>query len=265
MFFIVSKIFWLLVQPVSVVLLLVLASMGLAWRGWRKTGIGLAGLAALLLAVLGYTSAGALMIQPLEQRFERPAAMPDAIGAIVVLGGATNSEISAARGRSEFNAAGDRMIEALRLARLYPTAQVIFSGGVGTLAGGDVMETEAETAARFFLEQGVARERLVLESAARNTAQNAAFLRDLIPRGDGAVLLVTSAYHMPRSMGLFRKADLDLVPWPVDYRSTGRANLNIDINDPAANLVLAGVALHEWAGLIAYSVTGRIDRLFPAP
>jgi len=265
MFFIISKLFWILAQPVSLILLAVLASMVLIWRGWRKTAIGLAGTAALLLFVLGYTTAGALLVQPLEARFSRPAAMPERVAAIVVLGGGTSSRISGARQVSELNMAGDRMTEALRLARAYPDAPVVFSGGGNALVSEDGSETEAATARRFFLEQGLPAARLVLEDAARNTAENAALLSGLLPEGEGAVLLVTSAYHMPRSMGLFDKAGIAMTPWPVDFRSTGEEGPGLDIGDPAVNLFTATLALREWLGLAAYYVTGRIDSPFPGP
>ena len=89
--------------------------------------------------------------------------------------------------------------------------------------------------------------------------------RELLTAHPGTVLLVTSAFHMPRSVGLFRKQGLDVVPWPVDYRSTGTEGVGIDIDNPPDNILTTGTALREWVGLIAYRLTGQIDDLFPGP
>src|SRR5690606_18278611 len=135
-------------------------------------------------------------------------------------------------------------------------------GGVGLLSGGG--ETEAATARRFFVEQGIDPERLILEQEARNTAENAQLVAALMD-GDGLALLVTSAFHMPRSMGLFRKEGVAVQPWPVDYRALPEGGLALDLGDPVDNLDVASTALREWAGLVAYRITNRIDDLFPGP
>ena len=265
MFFVLSKIVWIVVQPLSLILLLMLVTLVATIRRWRRTGIAAVTAAAAMLFLLGYTSLGALLIQPLENRCPRPPAAPEAVSAIVVLGGTTSSRISGARNVTELNVAGDRMTEALRLARVYPTAPIIFSGGLGVLVDDPTMETEAISAQRFFIEQGIDAGRLVLEDQARNTAENVRFSKAMIPSGGGEVLLVTSAFHMPRSVGLFRQAGVAVTPWPVDYRGTGEETFGLDIADPATNMQTATTAVREWVGLVAYWATGRSDALFPSP
>jgi uncharacterized SAM-binding protein YcdF (DUF218 family) len=78
-------------------------------------------------------------------------------------------------------------------------------------------------------------------------------------------LLVTSAYHMPRSMGLFRKAGFNVVAYPVDYRSEGIFRDWRLSNEVWRGLRLFDVAAHEWVGLAAYYASGKIDALFPGP
>lgn len=262
MFFYLSKIFWALAQPLSVMALLCLLSFLLvAWRRWRLALV-VQGSAVLLVLLISFTTLGAVMIQPLENRFARPAA-PPAVSAILVLGGATMSRVGGARGVTELNAAGDRMTEALALARRYPEAPIVFTGGVGTIIAEG--ETEAASARRFFIDQGLDPARLVLEDTARNTDENAQLTAGLIDDEDGPTLLVTSAFHMPRSVGLFRKAGVDIVPWPTDYRSTGTEGFGFDIANPVLNLEITGIALREWIGLLAYHWTGRIDEILPSP
>jgi uncharacterized SAM-binding protein YcdF (DUF218 family) len=262
MFFVVSKVFWALVQPVSLIFLLLLASWVLLLRGRRRIGLGIGAVGLLLFALCGFTTLSVLLIQPLEDRFARPQTMPPVVDTIIMLGGATSGRVSTVRQVAELTEAGDRLAETLRLAQLYPQARIVLSGGSGLLVVDG--EPEAETAARFFEGLGIARERLVLESESRNTDENADLTKAMIGDAPGVVMLVTSAFHMPRSVGLFRKVGIEVVPWPTDYRSAGNEGIGIDIVNPILNLTTTGIAMKEWIGLAVYHWTGRIDELLPA-
>lgn len=261
MFYVMSKVFWGLAQPVSLIFLLLLAGWLLILTGRRRLGLASGALGLLLLALGSFTTLGALLIAPLEEQFAQPQTMPPVVDTIVMLGGATSGRISTVRQVAELNEAGDRLAETLRLAQNYPEARVVLSGGSGMLVADG--EPEAETAARFFEGLGIARERLVLESASRNTDENAELTRAMLGDTPGVVVLVTSAFHMPRSVGLFRKVGIEVVPWPTDYRSAGNEGLGIDIVNPILNLTTTGVAMKEWIGLAVYHWTGRIDALLP--
>jgi uncharacterized SAM-binding protein YcdF (DUF218 family) len=221
------------------------------------------GLGLLVLGASSFTSLGFLLIRPLEERFDRPATLPSDIAAIVMLGGVTAGRVSSARGIAELMEAGDRLTETLRLAQLYPGARIVLSGGVGFLNADG--EPEAVTAHRFFTSMGVAEDRLILEAESRNTDENADLTARVLGQDSGAVLLVTSAFHMPRSVGLFRAAGVGVTPWPVDYRGTGNEGFGFDFVNLPSNLNTTGVAFREWIGLAAYKLTGRIADLFPRP
>lgn len=262
MFFVVSKVFWLLAQPISLSFLLII--IGGVLLQWRKRGGWILGSAGLLvLGISAFTSVGFAMIAPLEDRFAPPASMPASVSTIIVLGGSTVGRVSAARGVTELNDAGDRLVAALRLAEFYPQARVVLSGGSGELEG--EREPEAAISKNFLVEMGVDPARLVMEDQSRNTAENAALTAALMAQETGVTLLVTSAFHMPRSVALFRRAGVAVVPWPVDYRSTGRERIGFDVVNPVLNLTTTGVAVREWIGLVAYAITGRIDTVFPSP
>jgi len=263
MFFVVSKLFWLVAQPISICALLVLAGGVLvAWRRVRW-GLALGGLGLSVLVVSGYTTLGALLIGPLENRFERPAQMPVSVSTIIVLGGSTVGRVSGARGVSELNEAGDRLVAAVYLAQTYPAARIVLSGGTGLLTQG--VEAEAVTSARLLADLGVPPDRLVLETASRNTIENADLTRVMLGEVNGAIMLVTSAFHMPRSVALFEKAGLEVIAWPTDYRSTGAEGFGLDLANPVYNFSNTSVAIREWVGLLVYAATGRIDTVFPGP
>lgn len=264
MFVAVSKIAWFVAQPVSLIMILALAGLVLSFTRWRRLARTATALSVLLLGLGAFTSLGYVLIQPLEQRFERPSGMPAEVDGIIVLGGGMDADINDARGGYELNRSGDRFTEALRLARLYPSARIVVTGGSGVFFAGE--DTEADTGARFFTELGVAPERMLLEPRARNTEENARFTATLVePAADETWLLVTSAFHMPRAVGLFRRTGFAVVPWPADYMSTGEEGFRFKLDQPSENLSVTSLALREWVGLLAYSLTGRIDELLPAP
>ena len=261
MFYLLSKLFWVAAQPLSIIVLLVLAGTVLFAFGRRRLGFVANVAAMLVLALCGFTSLGFLLIGPLEDRFGRPAAMPETVDAIIVLGGSTLGRVSAARGVAELNDAGDRLTEAVVLARRYPLARIVFSGGVGMFEPGG--EPEAATAERLLLAMGIAPERLVLEDQSRNTDENAELTSALLGDDIGTVLLVTSAFHMPRSVGLFRRVGVEVVAWPTDYRSSGKEGFALELANPMHNMNTVGIAVKEWIGLAVYYWTGRIDDMFP--
>ena len=263
MFFLASKVFWLLVQPISLVTMLVIGGMVLMFWRRRRLGLLMAGAGLSVLVVSAYTSLGLALIVPLENRFERPSVMPAAVTTIIMLGGATVGQVSSARGISEIGEAGDRVIETFRLAQLYPAAKVVLTGGSGVL-GGEAL-SEASIAAHLLESMGIEPNRLVLEEASRNTEENADLTSAMVGVAGGTSILVTSAFHMPRSVGLFRSAGMLVVPWPVDYRSMGSEGLRIDLANPMPNLSTLTVAVREWVGLVVYAASGRIDDVFPAP
>jgi uncharacterized SAM-binding protein YcdF (DUF218 family) len=186
------------------------------------------------------------------------------IAGIVILGGAEEARTRDRRSVVAVSDAAERFIDAAALARRFPKARIVFSGGSGELvaAAGD----NAETAREALLAMGVEDARIVLERSSRNTAENAALTKALVRPADGERwLLVTSAWHMPRSVGCFRRVGWDIEPWPVDYRTSSWEDLFGTPPNAAEGLRQLDFTVREWIGLVAYYVTGRIDTLFPGP
>jgi uncharacterized SAM-binding protein YcdF (DUF218 family) len=264
MFFYLSKIVGFFIQPLNFSILLLVVGLLAIFLGWRRTGLTLDIAAAAILILSAWTSFGAVLLNPLEERFARPAAVPQAVDGIVVLGGGFEGAINKARGGYEMNSGGDRFVEAAILARRYPEAKIVVTGGTGAL----ILEGEgdADTAPRLLTALGVAPERLILENKSRNTHENAVFTKELVtPQAGETWLLVTSAFHMPRSMALFGKAGFEVRPWPVDYRTSGAEGFGVFRDNAADALQNTTVAIREWIGLLAYWLSGRIDEPFPGP
>lgn len=264
MFFQFSKLFWGVAAPGNfLALLLALGAVGLFTR-FKKTARGLVAFSALGFLLLGFGPFSAALIRPLEDRFARPAEPMAAPTGIIILGGGLKPAISRARGSLDVQEAGSRMIEAAALAQRFPQARIVFTGGIGVL--NENVATEVEIARRMLPAMGIAPERIVYEDRSRNTHENALFTREMLKPGEGETwLLVTSTWHMPRSMGVFRAAGFPVVPYPVDYTTFGASgdfDFDFDLVDGATR---ASRALREYIGLIAYRLTGRTQALFPAP
>ena len=264
MFFVLSKTLGVMLLPTNFLLgagligafLLVTR---LAWLGRRLMIFSVA-----LLVICGFSPVGNLVLYPLEQRFPPWDALRGAPDGIVVLGASIDADLSVAHGTAVVRSAADRIIAAAALAHRYPNARIVFSGGSANLISNDARE--ADYAGAIFESLGIAKTRLIMERRSRNTVENAEFSKALVaPKPGERWLLVTSAFHMPRSVGLFRKAGFVVEPYPVDWRVGGRGDL-ISFTDIAVDgLGRTDLAVREWIGLVAYRATDKIDELLPGP
>jgi uncharacterized SAM-binding protein YcdF (DUF218 family) len=264
MFFVASKIVGFVIQPVNLIALFLLVGLIASLLRLRRLALLFPALALLTLVVSAWTSTGSVLLEPLEDRFARPTVPPEDVKGIIVLGGFFEGGINLVRHGYELNNSADRIVEAAILARRYEGAEIVVTGGNGSLMLDG--EGDAVTAPRLLEALGIARGRLRLETRSRNTYENAVFTRDLVkPQPGEKWLLVTSAFHMPRSMALFRKAGFDVVAWPADYRTAGDERLSLARDNAIDCLQNMTLAIREWVGLVAYRLSGKIDHVFPAP
>lgn len=265
MFFFLSKTLGIILLPVNFLIGAGLLGAILSATRLALLGRRLLTASIVLLAICGFSPLGNLLLYPLEQRFPPWDAARGAPDGIVVLGGSIEPELSIARGRVAFTHSADRIVAAAALARQYPNARIVFSGGNANLVSDDTAK-EADFAISVFESLGIARERLTAERRSRNTQENAEFSKAVAnPKAGERWLLVTSAYHMPRSVGLFRKAGFAVEPYPVDWRTGGAASLLTFSTISIEGLERTDIAVREWIGLAAYWATGKIDALLPGP
>jgi uncharacterized SAM-binding protein YcdF (DUF218 family) len=263
MFFLLSKILGFVAFPSNAIALVIGAGLLLLLMRWRRAGASLLTVGIVSLLVFGYSPAGRVLLLTLSERFPAwhfDGREPDGI---IILGGSIQPGLSAARQAVEMDGAAERVIGGLELARRFPRARVVYSGGSGYLREG---VREAPIAGPLFERFGIAPERIVLENESRTTDENAQFTHRLVaPKPGERWLVVTSAYHMPRSIGVFRKAGFDVEPYPVDWRTRGWIDTWTPYDRLTTGLADTDTAIHEWVGLLAYWLAGRSDTLFPAP
>ena len=247
-------------------LLLLLGLIGVVLLATRFVSLGrrlMVG-SILMLAICGFSPLGNLLLYPLEARFPPWDAGHGAPDGIIVLGGSIDPDLSMAHERPAIRSAADRIVVAAELARKYPNARILFTGGSANLISTDAKE--ADFAVEVFDALGIDKARLTIERRSRNTYENAAFSKAMVaPKPGERWLLVTSAFHMPRAVGLFRKVGFAVEPYPVDWRVGSPFDPASIWQGAGDGLGRTDTAIREWIGLLAYRLAGRTDSLFPGP
>jgi uncharacterized SAM-binding protein YcdF (DUF218 family) len=263
-FYHVSKIAWFLMEPGNLLVVLSLVGVALLFLRFQRIGRNILAITLPLLLLAGLSPLANWLILPLEMRFPPPNLDGRRIDGIVVLGGALQERQTLAHGPMALNDAGERIVAMADLARRFPQARVVFTGGTGFYT--HAPRSEGEVLKERLGELGLAPDRVIVETRSVNTHENATLTKPLAdPKPGETWLLVTSAWHMPRSVGIFRKAGWPVTAYPVDYRTAGPVDAWRGFGSMSDGLRRLEVATREYVGLVVYRLTGRTDALFPAP
>jgi uncharacterized SAM-binding protein YcdF (DUF218 family) len=247
----------LLVLLLGVALLAALAGR---WRMARFAAVpALVSLGAVVLFPLDDW-----LLIPLENRFPLAERYPPRVDGVVVLANGPKGRHLVARDEPSIDEPNERFTALVELARRFPEARLVFTGGSGAFDPEGASEAEA---ARVWYERiGFPVGRILFEDRATNTFENARNSLALARPQPGEVwLLITSARDMPRAFGAFRAAGWDIRPWPVDYVTEGRFEWLRPGLAVGRRLVRMDLAAYEWYGLLWYYLTGRIREPFPGP
>lgn len=261
MSFVISKIVWALLAPGSLLMFMLLAALLVIGRR-PLLGRLLLGLATLCVAALTLAPVGRWALASLQATVPTPGELQlDRVDGIIVLGGAVGPGDLAATGLPSLNDEAERMTAFVALARRYPDAKLVYTGGSG-FARDDSGFVEADAARTLFGSLGVPVERMRFEDKSRNTWENAQLSQRLVaPQPGETWLLVTSAWHMPRALGCFRKLGWTVVPYAVDY--LGREPVRWLSFDATRELYWLTMAEREWIGLVSYRLMGRSPDWLP--
>ena len=262
MYFVLSKTLGIFAIPSNDIAVIVLVGLALLRTRYCRVGRRLLIISCALLIVVCVLPLGTALTLTLEQRFPPWVESGRPPDGVIVLGGVIDSDRSAVRGAIVLGEAAERVTEIAALARRYPAARIIFCGGNANLMFPGL--PEAAYAEQLFESFGITRARVLIEDRSRNTAENARFCKALVaPKPGERWLLVTSAMHMPRAVGTFRKAGFLIEPYPVDWRTSGWSDLWLLWLPTADNLVTTDRAAKEWVGLLVYWLTGQSSELLP--
>jgi len=262
LFFFASKIAWGILSPGNLIIIFLV--LGVIFIIYNRIGAAKTFLvpAALFSFILMIYPIGDFAIKPLEEQFSKPEKLPKGIHGIIVLGGGEDLKRSISWATPEMNAAGDRYVAATYLAKQYRKNHIYFTGGSGSI-GLQGTQREAHYAKKLLNTIGVPKWQLKIESQSRNTFENFRNVKTMLPTLEGRYLLVTSAFHMPRSVGIARQQGIDVIPYPVDFRSSSDSlrSFGFSFN---GNLDTLEVAIREWIGLTVYYLTGKTSEWFPS-
>jgi uncharacterized SAM-binding protein YcdF (DUF218 family) len=264
MFYHVAKIVWFFLEPSNLLAFVTLVGVFLLFTRYHRAGRRLAVLGIALIAITGLTPLANWLILPLETRFPIPDLAGRKVDGIIVLGGAVQERQTVANGIMTMNDASERVVAMADLARRFPEATVIFAGGAGIYSRAP--KPEAEVLRDNLGTLGLAPGRVIFETESVDTYENAVLAKRMrAPKPGETWLLVTSAWHMPRSVGIFRRVDWPVIAYPVDHRTAGWQDATRGFSSVSDGLRRADVAMREWLGLIVYRMTGRSSALLPSP
>lgn len=261
MFFAASKLLAFLTSPSNLLIVLIVIGTLLLFTRWIRLARRLLVLATVVILTIGLTPVGSVLLRVLEDRFPAWDPSRGAPTGFIILGGAVDPELSAARHATALGGSAERLTAVAELARRYPAAKFIYSSGSGALFGG---LAEADYVLPLFESFAIPTSRITLERDSRNTFENATFSKALAaPKPGERWVIVTSAAHMPRAIGAFRAAGFDVEAYPVDWLTGGDSTAILP--SFLSGLAATDAAAHEFIGLVAYRLSGRSAEFFPAP
>ena len=253
MFFLLSKLFWLLAAPSHLIAWLSIASAILLFSGKGRAARWTSLACAILFVAFGFLPLGAWLLQRHEDLYARPA-YPAQVDGILILGGGNDPDIVLGRNALTVDPALSRQVAASVLARRYPTARIVFTGGSGDPRRQNV--SESTSAFRILTALGVSPARLILEKKSRNTWENFVFTKALVkPKPGETWLLATSAFHMPRAMAIAKRVGWPIEPWPTDYMTAKK--IRFAPEDLILNLEKTDTVFREYAGILVYRLSGK--------
>lgn len=258
-FLFLSKLLPLFFYPLGLASLLLLISLIVNWKYPRWTPIPVA-LALLVLLIFSNEWVSSALVQSLESRVP-PLEWENipTVDAIVVLGGATKNP-EAPRPMVDVNEHGDRLFYAAELYKQQKAPLLILAGGRINWAGN--IGSEAADMASLLKTLGVPSEAMIQESLSLNTYQNAINVQQIMQAQDiEKIILVTSAFHMPRSLAIFEKLGIKAIAAPTDFFITKTyqqswENILLNLLPDAHRLTLSTMAIKEYFGLVIYRLRG---------
>lgn len=266
--FLASKLLAFFIRPENwIAIVLVLAFLALLTRR-VKTATSLVAILLGAFFVLGVFPVADGWMEHLEGQYPAEPTI-EAPKVIVILGGAEATGPSLAWGTPNLNDAADRVIAGVRLARRFPQAPILFTGGNNSITSDPSLDGGLGVIETLLTETGIAQERLMLGDTARTTAEHPSEVQMLLNthdmEDDGLLVLVTSASHMPRAVAVMCSGGFtNIIPYPTDFRTTPGQDLSRQLGwDPLGQIQTIRTVMHEWLGTTVYKITGRIANPLP--
>ena len=260
MTFYLSKFLWLIFNPFNLIIIIIIIGYFFNLFNYKILSKSLYIFVSFIFFISAILPTGSYLNYLLEKDFHSKNYLPEKIDGILILSGATNPYLTKEHNQINFNGSVERLTESISLIKKYPNAKIIFSGGSGSLKYPDL--DHASVAKNFFSNMGVDSSKIYYEKKSHNTYENILFSKRIaLPKINEKWLLVTSAFHLKRSLGVSEKLEWTFIPYAVDFKKTKKFSWKPSFN-LLSNLLEFQQASHEWVGLLAYYLMGRSDRIF---
>jgi len=231
--FMIKKMLTVALMPLSIGIIFLLIALFFLYRQNIHKAKKYIMVSILWIMLISWAPFSQLMLKPLERAYPKLEKIPNNIEYILLLGGDRDK----------------RAWEALRLYHKIPNVKIITSG----YSLHDHL-SDAEKTATKLMESGIPKERILMQDMAKTTFEEAQHMRERV--GDKAFILVTAAYHMPRTMKLFQKAGLNPIAAPADFNRAEESGLLSILQ--SRQLRNTEHAWHEYLGLLIYKIQGKI-------
>jgi uncharacterized SAM-binding protein YcdF (DUF218 family) len=253
MFFYLSKILSFLISPISWIFLLAITYF-LTNKVKQKKRI------IYVLFSVFYLFSNMFLVDEVFRWYE-PEKIPlnsinETYDVAIVLGGGTTYDFET--GMIDFHESGDRFFIALQLYKQKKVKKLLLSGGSGSMVKTE--QKEAKFIKQYLMNIGVPEQDILIDSTSKNTYENAVNSKNIIDKmGYHKIMLITSAYHIPRAKACFKKLGMPVFALPVDYEHGPRVYYFDHLFLPQTKAFrLWETILHEWIGFISYKIAGYI-------
>ena len=258
--FYLSKILWLLINPFNILIFLFLIIILFFYLKKNKFAYFLFIIFLAYLISFGILPTGKLLLHSLEKNYHTNFLFPEKVDGILILSGSTNPFLTNQFNQISLNGSAERLTESIKLIKKYSNAKIIFSGGSGSIKYPELKH--AKVANDFFIQMGLSTNNIIFEDRSRNTHENIIFSRKIVnPKINEKWIIVTSAFHMNRSIFIGEKNNWKFIPYAVDFKTMKKFRFvpNLYL---LSNINSFQQGSHEWLGLISYYLMNRTDKIF---
>ena len=260
MSFYLSKILWLIINPLNIILLFIFSGIVVKIIFKNTLHKLFYFVSFIFFIIVAVIPTGEFMFYQLEKKFHTQSVLPSQVNGILILSGATNPQLTHEHNKIHLNGSVERLTESISLMQRYPNVKIIFAGGSGSIFDQEL--THADVARNFFEQLNIDTENIIFESKSRNTYENILYSKKLAkPSLDENWIIVTSASHMIRATNIGKKLGWKFIPYAVDFQ-VGKKIIWIPSIYFLTNMNRFNSSSHEWIGLIAYYIMGRTNKIY---
>tara|TARA_Y100000588_G_scaffold381706_1_gene467840 strand:- start:237 stop:1019 length:783 start_codon:yes stop_codon:yes gene_type:complete len=260
MTFFLSKFLWFILNPFNLFIYFLILAFFFNYINFKKISKLIFSFTILFFIFSGILPTGSYLNYLLEKDFHDTIILPKKVDGILILSGASNPNLTKEYNKISLNDSAERLTESIILINKYPNAKIIFSGGSGSLNPDAIGHSYAVKL--FFENLNINLKNIIFENKSRNTYENILFSKNKAkPQSNEIWIVITSAFHLKRTLNIAKKLEWNLLPYPTDFKQSKKFEWKISFNF-LNNFLTFQNSSHEWMGLAAYYWMGRTSKIY---